>query len=298
MHPAARKILGAASTTPSRVVASLIAAVVVIALAIWLLPEWLNSSTKLDPASQLKVADWLSAKNATRASMVALLVATVGVGTLLYTVRSYRLARIGQVTDRYTKAVDQLGMNDKPQVRVGGVYALEKIVRDSPQDQRAVVDVLVAHVRESRSLGRDPAPEARIPIDVTAALQVLGRQSRGPDLRALDLRELDLREAELTNADLSGCHLNGTHLDGAVLTGANLRGALLQGATLTRAKLLSADLIRADLTAVTLKDADFFKTKIMSQQVSEIQKAEVVNWEFAELYTAHGPLRPKSKTTT
>jgi hypothetical protein len=298
MHSATRKILGAASTTPSRVLASLVAAVVVIALAIWLLPEWLNSSTSIDPASQLEVEDWLSAKNATRASLVAFLVAAVGMGTLLYTVRSYRLARTGQVTDRYTKAVDQLGMNDKPQVRVGGVYALQRIVRDSPQDQRAVVDVLVAHIRESRSLSREPAPSAKIPIDVTAALQVLGRHSRGPDLPALDLRELDLREAELTNADLSGCHLDGTHLDGAVLTGASLRGALLPGATLTHAKLLSADLIRADLTSVALKDADFFKAKILAQQLSDTQKAEVVNWEFAELYTAVGPLRPEARTTT
>lgn len=269
----------------------LLAAAVIVALAVWLLPELLNPSTRIDPGSKLSVIDWLSAKNSTRSILVALLVAMVGAGGFLYTVRSYRLARTGQVTDRYTKAVDQLGVSDKPQVRVGGVYALEKIVRDSPQDQRAVIDVLVAHIRESRA--RVPTPTNEIPIDVGAALQVLGRQSRSEGEPAPDLRELDLRAAALTNADLSGCRLNGTCLDDATLIGANLRGALLTGATLTRAKLSGADLIGVDLKDVALEDANFFKTKILPEQLTDSQKEKVVDWAFAELYTeVDGKLRP------
>jgi hypothetical protein len=41
------------------------------------------------------------------------------------------LTKQGQVTDRYTKAIDQLG-SDKIDVRIGGMYALERIARDSP----------------------------------------------------------------------------------------------------------------------------------------------------------------------
>jgi hypothetical protein len=61
-------------------------------------------------------------------------------GTLIYTGRSFRLSQRtfelteqGQVTDRFTKAVEQLG-SDKLDVRIGGVYALERVARDSAID--------------------------------------------------------------------------------------------------------------------------------------------------------------------
>ena len=34
------------------------------------------------------------------------------------------------MTDRYTKAIEQLG-SDKLDVRIGGIYALERVARDS-----------------------------------------------------------------------------------------------------------------------------------------------------------------------
>jgi hypothetical protein len=35
--------------------------------------------------------------------------------------RTYRLTQQGQITDRYTKAIEQLG-SDKLDVRLGGIY--------------------------------------------------------------------------------------------------------------------------------------------------------------------------------
>jgi hypothetical protein len=54
------------------------------------------------------------------------------------------------VTDRYTKAIEQLG-SDRFDVRVGGIYALQCIARDSPRDHLAVLEVLAAFIREQRS---------------------------------------------------------------------------------------------------------------------------------------------------
>lgn len=282
-----------ASARVVQILVCLLGAAAVLILAIWLIPEWLNSSADIDPASKLKVEDWLAAKNTTRTSMVALLLAIVGVGTFLYTIRSYRLTRTGQVTDRYTKAVGQLGENDKPQVRVGGVYALERIARDSPQDQRAVIDVLLAHIREGRARARSPAPPSEIPIDIAAALQVLGRLSRSDEGPIYDLRELDIRRASLSSANFSRCWLDRTQLDDASLIGANLRGAVLKEASLKGAMLAGADLIRADLTGVSLDGADFLKTKVMWGQLTDRQKKSVINWDLAEIYTdVGGKLRP------
>jgi len=49
---------------------------------------------------------------------------------LLYTARNYRLSRRGQVTDRFTTALERLGSSEL-YVRIGGVHALEHVMRDS-----------------------------------------------------------------------------------------------------------------------------------------------------------------------
>jgi hypothetical protein len=93
------------------------------------------------------------------------------------------LTRQGQITDRYTAAVDQLG-SDHRDVRLGGIYSLERIMRDSKLDQPTIVEVLSAFVRDRAPLncptgrkGRDH-PES----DVQGALTVLGRRDPKHDL--------------------------------------------------------------------------------------------------------------------
>jgi hypothetical protein len=57
------------------------------------------------------------------------------------------LALEGQLADRYSKAVEQLS-SDKLDVRVGGIYALERIARDSHRDHPTIMEVLAAFIRE------------------------------------------------------------------------------------------------------------------------------------------------------
>ena len=106
--------------------------------------------------------------------------------------RTHELTEQGQVTDRYTKAIEQLG-SDKPDVRIGGIYALERIARDSARDHPTVMEVLTAFIREhSQEDWPLPAPTSRMKWiirrarfreqerstrpDVEAALTVLGRR--------------------------------------------------------------------------------------------------------------------------
>ncbi|MFI7224221.1 hypothetical protein ACIBO5_13440 [Nonomuraea angiospora] len=58
---------------------------------------------------------------------------------LFYTARSLDATQEGQITERYTRAIEQIGSNPL-EGRVGAIYALERISRDSPRDQRTVVD--------------------------------------------------------------------------------------------------------------------------------------------------------------
>src|SRR4051812_14264178 len=97
-------------------------------------------------------------------------------------------------------------------VRLGGIYALERLAVDSERDHSTVVEVLSALTRE-----RSKPPEEPIGIDtkpapatdVQAAIAVLGRLPA----RA-DVSRGDLLGAHLTGARLDRANLNGAYLDG------------------------------------------------------------------------------------
>jgi hypothetical protein len=190
-----------------------------------------------------------------------------------------KLTEQGQLTDRYSKAVEQLG-SDKLDVRIGGIYALERIAHDSPRDHPTVMEVLAAFVREnsreplrpsSRAESGDDRPEPWIRPDVQAAVTVIGR--RNPEH---DSQPVDLRLANLGGADLAGADLRGVILGGADLRDANLRGADLRGAD-----LWTADLRGAYLRGVNLHGADLRGTKFHDAFWSPLE-AVPEGWQLGE----------------
>jgi hypothetical protein len=169
------------------------------------------------------------------------------------------VTRQGQLTDRYNKAVEQLGAA-AVDVRLGGTYALQRLAHDSPPDRSTIVEVLSAFVRDNvkRSTPNGPAPVPPglpLPTDLDAALTVLHRLG-GARLTGAHLPHAVLTQADLTGADLPGADLTGAYLYVADLTGADLTAAYLTGADLTGANLTGADLTGADLTGADLTGAD------------------------------------------
>lgn len=185
--------------------------------------------------------------------------------TILVAYRNYQvsqknleLAKDKEVTELYVKAIGQLG-SDKLPVVLGGIYALERIARDSQKDHGPIMEVLTALVRlhapwtpekaaeanEEPAISEKPSPEIKPRADIQAILTVLGRRTRTygkGESQPLDLHRTDLRGADLTEAHLEGAHLWGTHLEGADLTDSHLKGAVLFGAHLEGAHLEGADL--------------------------------------------------------
>ena len=246
------------------------------------------------------LADWLAhhdvgsakgallqaARDAARGRLLTLGAGLVAAGALVFTAlnfsllrrnseqadqwqrRTHELTEQGQVTDRYTKAIEQLG-SDKLDVRIGGIYALERIARDSARDHPTVMEVLTAFIREhsheqwppsDQPAGRGEELSTR--PDVQAALTVVGRRDPQRDVRPIDLTDAVLTGAHLIGADLTdallpGADLTGAHLAGAHLTRAFLIDAHLAGADLPRADLTRAFLIWADLTGANLVGAIF-----------------------------------------
>lgn len=53
-----------------------------------------------------------------------------------------------QITERFTRAIVQLG-DELMALRLGGIYALERISKDSAKDHWQVMEVLMAYVRKN-----------------------------------------------------------------------------------------------------------------------------------------------------
>ena len=60
--------------------------------------------------------------------------------------RQVNVTREGQITERFTRAVDQVGSSNVD-VRIGGLYALERIAKNSEADRNSVQFLLGAFVR-------------------------------------------------------------------------------------------------------------------------------------------------------
>jgi uncharacterized protein YjbI with pentapeptide repeats len=241
-------------------------------------------------------ADWLAhhdvgsatgtvlqaARDAARGRLLTFGAGVFAAGALLFTARNFTLSREGQVTDRYTKAIEQLG-SGKVDVRIGGIYALERIARDSAKDYPTVMAVLTTFVREhsrkhrekhkkheqqwlDEPWSREKEQERFTRPDIQAALTVIGRRDPSRDKQPIDLVGAFLDSANLSGANLAGADLVfadlvAASLDVAILaeanlTGTDLTGAILDGADLTRAELQDAKMVNAGrlLTGAMLDD--------------------------------------------
>jgi hypothetical protein len=225
-----------------------------------------------------RAAHLQAARETARTQLLTLGAGIFVAGALWFTARNFFLSREGQVTDRYTKAIEQLG-SDRLDVRIGGIYALERVARDSVRDHPTVMEVLAAFVREhSREIWPPEAsdePRADAPVrttrpDVQAAVTVIGRRNSQYDRQPVNLDASNLTRANLTDARLIGTNLNRANFTGAHLTGANLTGVQLIGANFSSAWLTGANLTRAYLGGAILSDANLTDANLTEARLTAV----------------------------
>jgi hypothetical protein len=151
-----------------------LALAVLLGLALLLLPPQLVPDGALGDSDQAR----LMAEGGFRSTILQLIGGLVVVLGLIYTASQVGISRETHYTDRYTKAVDQLG-HEKAIVRIGGIYALKRLALNSEIDRPMVLDVLHGYLRTSvpRPAGAGvPAPSTEVPRlkpDIQTALSVL-----------------------------------------------------------------------------------------------------------------------------
>lgn len=270
------------SRTRALVLALLAATFVGYALLLWQGPWWLDGDRlrqrDLQPADGVVITGF-------RTTLVALGAGAVAGAGLYYTDRTLRhtrnrdreqaeIARDGQVTAHYVEAIKLLA-SQRTVERLGGIYALERIMRESAKDHLTVVEVLAAFVRDQAPVAPDTesVSAAKLEETVQAALTVLGRRPLLDEPFRIDLRRTDLRGADLRGARLERVRLAGARLEGANLTGAHLEKAWLgeirlDGAWLDHAHLEGASLKGADLRGAHLKEARLKGTGLFRADLS------------------------------
>lgn len=237
----------------------------------------------MDGVPNVQPSERLTAVTGTRAALLYGLIGIGAIGTFLVniltsrvTAQTFKLTQRGYLTDRYSKAIEQLG-SETLDVRLGGIYALEQLATDSDQasDQATIVEVLSAFVRvhsdpvyrlrqhqfalniqvqlsnspgeqakDEQAQAREHVAEYALPEDVQAAVTVLGRL---PVRAEVEHVRADLSKAWLRGADLHGADLSGANLDHVNLSKANLDGACLVSARLTNTNMIGASLREANL---------------------------------------------------
>jgi hypothetical protein len=156
----------------------------------------------------------------TGATLIAAIVIAVG------TFRTIQVNRQGQIAERFTKAIGQLGCNNLD-VRLGGIYALERIAHDSKRDHGPIMEVLTAFVRYHAPWPRpsnrphDEEYAKDLMYAVQAVVAVLGRRQVGYDVHDLDLSSADLEGVKFGEGDFRCAILKGTNLQGTDLKGAD-----------------------------------------------------------------------------
>src|SRR3954447_12882551 len=118
-------------------------------LMIRVLPALLTDSHGLKPAKRAP------ALAATRTALLLLASGVIALIGAYFTASTFRLNRRAHLTDRYTRAIDQLG-NESENVRLGGIFALERLAEESADFAQTVVDVLSAFVRRQAPAPPEP----------------------------------------------------------------------------------------------------------------------------------------------
>jgi uncharacterized protein YjbI with pentapeptide repeats len=208
-----------------------------------------------------------------------------------------------QITERFTKAVEQLASQEIA-VRLGGIYSLERIANNSKDDHWTIMEVLTAFVREPPPLkapleeeklllelptyiqkAKDDKQPQKLRIDIQAALTVIGRRDckNEEENQRLDLHNSDIRGADLSGANLRRINLFGADLQEAKLFEVNLEQAYLRQAKLQEALLCRARLDKADLGQANLEKAHLMQAKLPGTYLNGAE-LKCANFSGANLY--------------
>jgi len=198
------------------------------------------------------------------------------------------------ITDRFSKAVDQLGavrrvpqiqVNDETgvknnweeeqpniEVRLGGIYTLQRISEDSLSDHIRVVETLCAYVRLNTMrlvLREGDVESGRSDIDIQAAIKVLGERSYERCVHEINTRvSLNLASAVLIKSNLNSLSFPFVDFENADLRYTSVRYTDFRQAWLGRVNFQYSDFHNCCLDRASLRGADLSNTNVTPEMLN------------------------------
>jgi uncharacterized protein YjbI with pentapeptide repeats len=170
--------------------------------------------------------------------------------------RPYDLNVAAQVTDTYTRAVEQLGHDEAP-VRLGALHSLVKLAQDNVPRRQTVVDVLCAYLRMPYT------PPSRREPTAGPALPAAAASPAGADREKLERDSAQELQVRQTAQRLLADHLRppaGIAGEDAQSVEGSPEESFWPGVSLdlTGAGLVDLDMTRISAVRATFREATFF----------------------------------------
>jgi hypothetical protein len=261
-----------------------------VATCVLILPSFLVSHDigSQTIGSDFTVANRLEAINNVRSTLINGIGGALVLVGIFFTWQQLRVDKEGDITDRFTNAVEQLG-NESSDVRLGGVYALERMARDSEKDRKQIAEILASYItahspwplpQEDNGNNPDSATKSakgsssntgttrpttsdedaslaeRAP-DIQAALTVLGRNGYFSRVtNPLLVQNVNVRHADMFELDFWGAYFGGSNFTGAILIGTRLDEARLFSVQFDNANLFHTSFDGAKLCGADFSTAE------------------------------------------
>lgn len=276
--------------------------IVLTILFVWLIPKWqvksLNDKKGGEDQSEFDLEkEKIKLRDDARKTIAQIIGGVFFVLGLFVTYNTFELNRQGQeinakrqVSDRFAKAVELLGNTDVS-VRLGGLYALEQISHDNPEDYHSIIlETLAAFIREKSKQQKEEAlkntqitsPAKNVqnppidvnnlppPTDVLAAYAIIRRRDSRKDedffifnFGGANLNGAKFYGEKLMGADFNHANLNRADFNSTILHRTNFNNANLNYANLKYAKLGGANMEYAELGGANLKEAEFYFASLL-----------------------------------
>ncbi|ROS49000.1 pentapeptide repeat-containing protein [Frigoribacterium sp. PhB24] len=248
--------------------------VVLGALALLFGPRWIVENFDQTAASKIDAAAMTVAVSAARQALLLALGGVVGLAGVLVTIqrllvevgsderasREHELRIDENRTSRYASGVEQLA-HPETDVQLGGVYALERLARDSRDDLPVIEQVLMATMRRRATERREAKGRNEEGQYTPSWLTEVEEAILQVSLR-LGLTGCDISFANLAERDFSGKSLPKAVFSGSVLDRANLSNAWMPGALFSGASLSQANLTGGRFDGASLANAHIMETKL------------------------------------
>lgn len=265
---------------------------------IWVVPRMQLAKSK----ESLKLEDYLDLENEYRKTIAQIIGGVCVLCGFIFTwlqlsatQETIIISEKRLITDRYAKALDQLG-NPNKETRLGGIYALGSIAENSTDYISIAKEVLTSYIRRNYNADSVLREEFQASMDILTGKQfkisfqkdkesginlskttLIGYDFDNSQLKNAIIEESNFNRSSFIKAEMSGivasastfiravctdAKMTDSQLYGADFTLAKLNGVVMKNSNLKGAKFVDADLSNADLSGCDMSDVDINRASL------------------------------------